>query len=304
MQAATTNQNSARKNSNRNGPQKSPSRLDLVLYTLLVISSILLMLPLVSLVLTSFKTFGESVGPFKWLPAQFNLENYREVFKLRDFNYWNYLGNTMLIFVLKTLGTLVSCTLAAYGYVRFEYKYKNIFFALLLTVIMLPGELLTIPMYEVYLKLGWYDTYYPLYLATYFGTDVFMIFLFRQFFISIPKELFEAAQIDGASEFQMYSRIMVPLSRPAIITCVLLYFTGTYNDIYTPLLYISSPQKYTMAQGLRAIEGIFNNGSRDYIVPWNLVSAATVLSLIPVLLVFVIAQRQFMEGVSRTGIKG
>ncbi len=300
MQAATT----SRTPSPRVSSRRALSRLDLVLYTLLVVSSILLMLPLVSLILTSFKTFNEAVGPFKWIPAQFNLENYREVFKLRDFNYWNYLGNTMLIFVLKTAGTLVSCTLAAYGYVRFEYRYKNIFFALLLTVIMLPGELLTIPMYEVYLKLGWYDTYYPLYLATYFGTDVFMIFLFRQFFMSIPKELFEAAQIDGASEFQMYRRIMIPLSRPAIITCVLLYFTGTYNDIYTPLLYISSPQKYTMAQGLRAIESIFNNGSRDYIVPWNLVSAATVLSLIPVLLVFVIAQRQFMEGVSRSGIKG
>ena len=300
MSAATTNRNPAPRHPSR----KRLSRLDFVLYTLLVISSLLLMLPLVSLILTSFKTFGEAVGPFKWLPAQFNFENYSEVFKLRDFNYWNYLGNTMLIFVLKTAGTLVSCTLAAYGYVRFNYKYKNIFFALLLTVIMLPGELLTIPMYEVYLKLGWYDTYYPLYVATYFATDVFMIFLFRQFFMGIPKELFEAAQIDGASEFQMYRRIMLPLSRPAIITCVLLYFTGTYNDIYTPLLYISNPQSYTMAQGLRAIEGIFNNGSRDYIVPWNLVSAATVLALIPVLLVFAIAQRQFMEGVSRSGIKG
>jgi multiple sugar transport system permease protein len=299
MQAPISPQKPVPRDSSRDS-----NRLNIFLYTMLVISSVILMLPLISLILTSFKTFGEAVGPFKWIPAQFNLENYQAVFKLRDFNYWNYLGNTMLIFVLKTAGTLISCSLAAYGYARFNYKYKGIFFGLLLTVIMLPGELLTIPMYEVYLKLGWYDTYYPLYLATYFGTDVFMIFLFRQFFMSIPKELFEAAQIDGASEFQMYRRIMLPLSRPAIITCILLYFTGTYNDIYTPLLYISSPQKYTMAQGLRAIESIFNNGSRDYIVPWNLVSAATVLSLIPVLLVFAIAQRQFMEGVSRSGIKG
>ena len=286
-------------------PAKTPSITTFSLYTLLVFSSVLLMLPLVSLLLTSFKTFEESVGPFKWIPAQLNFKNYEAVFKLRDFNYLNYLGNTLLIFALKTTGTLISCTLAAYGFMRFNFRYKGAIFALLLTVILLPGELLTIPMYEVYLKLGWYDTYYPLFVASYFGTDVFMIFFFRQFFMGIPKELFEAAQIDGATEFQMYRRIMLPLSRPAIVTCLLLYFTSTYNDLYAPLLYISSPEKYTMSQGLRAIEGLFTAGvSRDSIVPWNLVSAATVLSLIPVLILFLIAQRQFLEGAARSGIKG
>lgn len=276
-----------------------------MLYGVLILTSVLLMLPLISLAMTSFKTLEEAVGAFKWIPAQFNFQNYAEVFTLRDFNYWNFLGNTMLIFALKTVGTLISCTLAAYAFTRFNVPGKNIIFALLLTVILLPGELLTIPMYEVYLKLGWYDTYYPLFIATYFGTDVFMIFFFRQFFMGIPKELFEAAQMDGATEFQMYRQIMLPLSRPAIITCILLYFTGTYNDLYTPLLYISSPEKYTMSQGLRAVENLFNTGvSRDAVVPWNLVSAATMLSIIPVLILFVIAQRQFMEGVSRTGIKG
>ena len=281
------------------------STVTVLLYVVLVFSSVLLMLPLLTLFLTSFKSLEESVGPFKWIPAQFNFKNYEDVFKLRDFNYFNYLGNTLLVFALKTVGTLLSCTLAAYGFVRFNMRFKAVIFAFMLTVIMLPGELLTIPMYEVYLKLGWYDTYYPLFLATYFGTDVFMIFFFRQFFMSIPKELFEAAQMDGATEFQMYGRIMLPLSRPAIVTCVLLYFTGTYNDLYAPLLYISSPQKYMMSQGLRAIEVVFNvTGSRDFVVPWNLVSAATVLSLIPVLILFFIAQKQFMESVSRSGIKG
>ena len=281
------------------------SAVTTALYAMLIFSSLLLMLPLITLFLTSFKSLEESVGPFKWIPAQFNFKNYEDVFKLRDFNYFNYLGNTLLIFALKTTGTLLSCTLAAYGFVRFNVRFKGIIFAFMLTVIMLPGELLTIPMYEVYLKFGWYDTYYPLFVATYFGTDVFMIFFFRQFFLGIPKELFEAAQIDGASEFQMYHKIMLPLSRPAIVTCILLYFTGTYNELYAPLLYISSPQKYMMSQGLRAIEGLFNTtGSRDYVVPWNLVSAATVLSLIPVLILFFIAQKQFMESVSRSGIKG
>jgi len=279
-------------------------KVKIFLYSCLVLLSLSLLLPLASLILTSFKTFDESVGVYKWIPNQFNFNNYRDVFALQDFNYWTYLRNTLLIFVLKAVGTVLTCTLTAYGLVRFNVKYRNIVFTVLLSVILLPGELLAIPMYQMYLSVGWFDTYYPLFTACYFGTDVFMIFMFRQFFMSIPKELFEAAETDGASEFKIYSRILLPLSRPAIMTCLILYFTGTYNDLYGPLIYISSHDKWTMAQGIKSIEDIFNLGPRDYIVPWNLVSAATLLSLIPVLLVFGFAQKQFMDSMARTGIKG
>jgi multiple sugar transport system permease protein len=188
--------------------------------------------------------------------------------------------------------------------IRFKVKYSKLLFTVLISVILLPGELLAIPMYQVYLSVGWFDTYYPLVTATYFATDVFMIFMFRQFFMSIPRELFEAAETDGASDLKIYFKILMPLSRPAIMTCLILYFTGTYNDLYGPLLYISSPEKWTMAQGIKSIEDIFNLGPRDYIVPWNLVSAATLLSLIPVFLIFGFAQKQFMDSMARTGIKG
>jgi multiple sugar transport system permease protein len=268
------------------------------------VTSCALLLPLLSLLLTSFKTFTESIGVYKWIPAQFNFNNYRKVFALENFHYWTYLRNTMLIFAMKALGTVATCTLTAYAFIRFNVKYKNFFFMLLLSVILLPGELLAIPSYQFYLSVGWFDTPYPLFTACFFATDVFMIFLFRQFFMSIPKELFEAAETDGASEFQIYRKVLIPLSRPAIMTCVILYFTGTYNDLYGPLLYLSSPDKWTMAQGIKSIEDIFNLGPRDYIVPWNLVSAATILSLIPVMILFLFAQKQFMESVARTGIKG
>ena len=274
------------------------------LYLALALVSFTLLLPLISLFLTSFKSFNEAIGAYKWFPAQFNFNNYRKVFALENFHYWTYLRNTMLIFVMKSIGTLLTCTLTAYALIRFNVKYKNLLFTVLLSVILLPGELLAIPMYQFYLSLGWFDTYYPLFTATFFATDVFMIFMFRQFFMSIPKELFEAAETDGASEFKIYSRILLPLSRPAIMTCLILYFTGTYNDLYGPLLYLSSPSKWTMAQGIKSIEDIFNLGPRDYIVPWNLVSAATVLSLIPVMILFFFAQKQFMESMARTGIKG
>lgn len=283
--------------------QKS-TKVKVFLYSILILFSLSLLLPLISLILTSFKTFDESVGVYRWVPNQFNFDNYRDVFALEGFNYWLYLRNTLIIFVLKSVGTILTCTLTAYGLIRFQVKYSKILFTILLSVILLPGELLAIPMYQVYLSAGWFDTYYPLFTACFFATDVFMIFLFRQFFMSIPRELFEAAETDGASELKIFFKILIPLSRPAIMTCLLLYFTGTYNDLYGPLLYISSREKWTMAQGIKSIEDIFNLGPRDYIVPWNLVSAATLLSLIPVLLVFVFAQKQFMDSMARTGIKG
>ena len=274
------------------------------LYSTLIVTSLMLLLPLLSLILTSFKTFEEAIGVYRWFPKQFNFNNYREIFALENFNYWLYFRNTMFIFVMKALGTILTCTLTAYALIRFNVKFKSLWFTIMLSVILLPGELLAIPMYQFYLGVGWFDTYYPLFTACFFATDVFMIFLFRQFFMSVPKELFEAAEVDGASEFKIYWRILMPLSRPAILTCLILYFTGTYNELYGPMLYLSSPSKWTMAQGIKSIEDVFNLGPRDYIVPWNLVSSATLLSLIPVLVLFFIAQKQFMESVARTGIKG
>jgi multiple sugar transport system permease protein len=274
------------------------------LYGTLIVTSLMLLLPLLSLILTSFKTFEEAIGVYRWFPKQFNFNNYREIFELENFNYWLYFRNTMFIFVMKAVGTILTCTLTAYALIRFNVKFKSLWFTIMLSVILLPGELLAIPMYQFYLGVGWFDTYYPLFTACFFATDVFMIFLFRQFFMSVPKELFEAAEVDGASEFKIYWRILMPLSRPAILTCLILYFTGTYNELYGPMLYLSSPSKWTMAQGIKSIEDVFNLGPRDYIVPWNLVSSATLLSLIPVMLLFFIAQKQFMESVARTGIKG
>jgi len=284
---------------------KTRSRsVTLFLYGTLIVTSLMLLLPLLSLILTSFKTFEEAIGVYRWFPKQFNFNNYREIFELENFNYWLYFRNTMFIFVMKAVGTILTCTLTAYALIRFNVKFKSLWFTIMLSVILLPGELLAIPMYQFYLGVGWFDTYYPLFTACFFATDVFMIFLFRQFFMSIPKELFEAAEVDGASEFKIYWRILMPLSRPAILTCLILYFTGTYNELYGPMLYLSSPSKWTMAQGIKSIEDVFNLGPRDYIVPWNLVSSATLLSLIPVVFLFFIAQKQFMESVARTGIKG
>ena len=131
-------------------------KVKLFLYGALVLLSLSLLLPLVSLILTSFKTFDESVGVYRWVPNQFNFDNYRDVFALEGFNYWSYLRNTLLIFVLKSVGTILTCTLTAYGLIRFKVKYSKLLFTVLLSVILLPGELLAIPMYQVYLSVGWF----------------------------------------------------------------------------------------------------------------------------------------------------
>lgn len=275
-----------------------------ITYSLLIITSIIVMLPFYYLIMTSFKTFQESIAEFKWFPGQINLKNYRDVLGLEEFRIVRYFFNTMHIFVLKTIGTLLTCSIAAYGFVRYNFKYKELIFIIMMSVLMLPGELLTIPFYEVFINLNWMDTYKPFYVGTFFATDIFAIFLFRQFFKSVPSSLFESARIDGCSEFRMFLQIMLPLSKPVLITMFLLYFTGTYNDIYGPSLYILSEDKYTLAQSIGIIENMYNTGSRDFLVPWNLVSAATVLSIIPVFIVFFSGQKYFIEGISTAGIKG
>lgn len=273
-------------------------------YVALVLMSIVVLLPFYYLVITSFKSFEEAIAEFKWLPATFRFSNYAEVLAIPGFDFPRYFLNTMYIFLMKYIGTMVTCSLVAYGFVRYHFRYKELIFAIFMSVLMLPGELLTIPLYEAFINLGWMDTYRPLFIGTYFATDIFTLFLFRQFFKSVPGSLFEAARIDGAGELRMYARIMLPLSRPVLVTVFLLYFTGTYNDIYGPALYIISEEKYVLAQCIGLIENLYNTGSQDFLTPFHLVAAATVFMILPVIAVFFAGQKYFIEGVSTAGIKG
>jgi multiple sugar transport system permease protein len=283
---------------------RHPVAYQILNYGLLTLLAIIILLPFYYLVITSFKTFEESIAEFTWVPQQWSLRNFKEVLALPDFHLLNYFINTVMIFFLKTAGTLFTCTLAGYAFVRYHFKFKELIFSILMAVLLLPGELLTIPMYEAFLNLGWIDTFNPLVVPAWFATDVFAIFLFRQFFLTVPASLFEAARIDGASEWRILWQIMVPLCKPVFVTLILLYFTGTYNDIYGPTLYLVSDSNYTVAQGLGLIESLYSTGSQDFVVPLNLVGAATLLSIVPVLLFFMVGQRYFVEGISTTGLKG
>lgn len=280
------------------------SRHHRVLVTIiLALGAIAVLLPLYYIFITSFKTLEESIGTFTWWPKTFTPENFKEVFSMERLKIGKFFVNTMVLIVLKAATTMISCSLVAYGFVRYRYRYKEWIFAVFMAAMMIPGELLTIPQYEIYIELGWMDSYLPMVVPRIFATDIFAIFMFRQFFRKVPSALFEAAKIDGCGELRMYWSIMVPQCKSVFVTIFLLYFIGTYNDIYEANLYILSDSKYTLAQGLRLIETMYKTGSRDYLIPWNLLSAGTLIALIPVFILFFLGQKQFIEGMASSGIK-
>lgn len=252
------------------------------------------------------KDFNEASTQATMFPHSFALfENINFVISHRDYNILRMFGNTMFIFVLKASGTILTCSLAGYGFAMFKFPGKNIIFFILLSTMMIPGELLGVPIYEFMVNTGLKEiAYIPLWIAAWFATDVFVIFLFKQFFETVPKPIIEAARMEGASELSIFFRIVLPLNKPAIITVILLYFVGTYNDLYGPALYISDKSNWVMANSISIFENLYQSGSSSYVVPWNYVSVATLIAMIPVVLLFALLQKQFMQSVAGTGIKG
>ncbi len=274
-------------------------------YIPLVLFALVALLPLYYLVITAFKNLDEaSTLATMWPRSNELLANIRFVVNYPDYRVVRMFANTMLIFALKTLGTVLTCSLAAYGFAMYRFPGKKIIFFVLLSTMMIPGEILGIPIYEFMVNTGLKDiAYIPLWIACWFATDVFMIFLFRQFFQGIPKAYIEAARMDGYSEMGIFFKIVVPLNVPVFVTVILLYFVGTYNDLYGPALYISEKANWVMANSITIFENLYRSGSGSYIVPWNYVSVASLIAMVPVVLVFAFMQKRFMESVSGTGLK-
>jgi multiple sugar transport system permease protein len=197
-----------------------------------------------------------------------------------------------------TIGTLFSCSLSAYGFARLAAPGKNFIFMLLLSTLMLPGAVTLAPTYLLFNALGWVGSFLPLIVPAYFGS-AFFIFLLRQFYLTIPRELEEAATIDGANVYQIWWRIMMPLSYPVLATVVVFTFVGTYNDFFTPLIYLSDESKRTIAVALSYFQGSPRIGPQ-----MHLLMAAVTISIVPPLILFIIAQRYFVRGIVMTGIKG
>lgn len=267
---------------------------DSIVLFLLISLSILFMFPFIWMFMTSLKSNKEMILPI-FFPTELHLENYVKALTVMPFG--KYTINTLILTGLNMVGTVVSASLVAYAFARLRWKGRDIWFVIMLATMMLPGQVTQIPLFILYKKFHWLNTYLPLVVGSYFGGGAFNIFLLRQFFKTLPNELPEAARIDGCSELRIFSGIMMPLCKPALATIAIFTFMGTWNDFFGPLIYLTDPKLYTIALGLRAFKGYSG-------VQWNLLMAASIVTAIPTLLLFFCFQNYFVKGITLTGIKG
>ena len=265
-------------------------------YAVLCFFALTLALPLVWLISTSLKTGGQTfLMPPKWTPDPFVWSNYAEAFRAVAFH--EYFWNTIRIVFFATTGTLFTASLAAYAFARLRFPLRGTLFLLVLSTIMLPSIVTLIPTFIVFRTLGWIDTFLPLIVPLWFGGGAFNIFLFRQFFMTIPLELDEAARIDGASNLRIYWGVILPLSKPVLATIAVFAFIHNWNDFFEPLIYLQSPENWTMAIGLRGFRGLYST-------EWNLLMAASTAMILPLLILFFFAQRYFVSGIQMSGLAG
>ncbi|GAC1353446.1 MAG: carbohydrate ABC transporter permease [Herpetosiphon sp.] len=267
-----------------------------VVYTAAIMGGIIMLVPLVWLVRSSVMGLTQIfVFPPEWIPRPWQWSNYPQAFTTIPFLL--YLRNTMTVLVSVVCGTVISCSLAAYGFSRLRWPGRDLVFGILMTTLMLPYAVTLIPTFLLWSRLGLVNTFWPLTVPAWFGGQVLYIFLLRQFFRTIPRELDEAAIIDGAHPLQVLRYIIVPLSRPALITVGIFSALSTWNDFLNPLIYLNDSRKFTLALGLYEFTGLYSS-------EWHLLMAAATMMVMPVLLLFLVAQRYFVEGITLTGIKG
>ena len=235
------------------------------------------------------------VIPPIWIPDPIRFSNYQEALTILPFG--RYFLNTIFIVVLVVIGTVFTSSLCAYSFARIKWPKRDVIFGILMSALMLPYAVTLIPMFIGWQYIGAVNTYIPLILPAWFGGGVFNIFLLRQFFMTIPKELDEAAYVDGANHFMIYSRIILPLSKSALIVVGLFSFLGTWNDFLGPLVYLNDEMKYTLSLGLMQFQGMYN-------AQWHYMMAASTVAILPTVIIFLIGQNYFMEGIALTGLKG
>ncbi len=260
--------------------------------------------PFLWMLATSVKTVaGAAAYPPQWWPHPWRWRNYLDLFNTRQYHFLLWTRNSLIIAVLVVTGTVISSALAAYGFACIRFRGRGVLFALMLSTMMIPFPVTMVSVFIVFHWLGahtgipFLGTFKPLWIPAWFGS-AFNIFLLRQFFMTIPEELSEAARLDGCSELGIFTRIILPLSKPALSVVALFAFLGVWNDFLGPLIYLQRASQFTLALGLQSFQSQHGGTS------WNMLMAASVLVMLPVLLLFFIAQRTFIEGIATTGLKG
>jgi len=264
-------------------------------YMLLLIGSGIVMIPFFWLVSTSLKDPANIfLDPPQWIPDPVRWDNYVKAFSVMPFPA--YLLNTVKITLACLVLQVMSCSIVAFGFARMRFPGRNVLFIVLLSTMMLPAQVTMVPVFKIWSALGFYDTFIPLILPAAFGSACF-IFLLRQYFMSIPMEMDEAARIDGAGTFQVWWKVLLPQTKPALAAVAIYSFMAHWNDFMGPLIYLSDPGKRTLALALWAFQG-------QYVTDWHLLMAASTVVMLPLLVLFFAAQKYFIQGVVISGVKG
>ncbi len=266
-----------------------------LLYLFLIIGSVMFIMPIVWMISTSLKGEGDIFTlPPEWIPKVFQWSNYVDA--VNSFPFFWYTINSVIVTGISVIGGVLSSAFVAYAFAKLRWPGRDIWFIVLIATMMLPPQITMVPLFIFYSKLDLVNTYLPLILPHLFGS-AFYVFLIRQFYKSIPKELDEAAKIDGASELYIWSRIYIPLSKPVLATCAIFLFMFTWNDFLGPLIYLMDPDKFTLQLGLRSFQ-------QQYGTRWNVMMAASLLVALPTILMFFSFQKYFIKGAAVSGIKG
>jgi multiple sugar transport system permease protein len=273
-----------------------------IIHIALVLLAVVFVLPFLWMITTSLKPIQETLSsPPKWIPSNPQWQNYPDAVlygreQVGYIPFLVYARNTVIITILTVIGAVFSNALVGYSFAKMKWKGKNAFFGVTLATMMVPFPVLMVPTFALFKHLGWIGTFKPLWVPAFFGS-AFSIFLMRQFFLTIPNELSEAAKIDGASEFRIFADVMLPLSKSALTVVALFTFMGAWNDYLGPLIYLVDQSSFTLSLGLQAYQT--QHGG----TPWNLLMAASVLVVLPIVVVFFFAQKAFIQGIATTGIK-
>lgn len=276
-----------------------PSRLGVALkHALLIAASLIMLYPLLWMLASSFKPEAQIFSDLSLIPPSLNPRNYFDGWKALEVSFSSFYWNSFVIAALVVVGNVLSCSLTAYAFARLKFRGRNLLFALMMMTLMLPYHVTLIPQYVLFLNIGWVDTILPLVVPKFMAVDAFFIFLMVQFFRGLPRELDEAAKIDGCGPWRIYWMIILPLSKPVLATAAIFSFLWTWNDFFGPLIYLNDIAHYTVPLALRAFVDTTGTSA------WGQLFAMSSLALAPIFLFFLLFQRLIIRGVAMSGLKG
>lgn len=276
---------------------KRARRAGLLKHLFLIATSLIMVYPLLWMLASSLKPDNQIFGDLSLWPGTFEWSNYWQGWNALPVSFTRFFWNSTVITVLSVIGNVISCSFAAYAFARLEFTGKTIWFALMMMTLMIPYHVVLIPQYLLFLNLGWVDTYLPLIVPKFLAGDAFFVFLMIQFFRQLPRDLDEAAMIDGCSPFKIYWAIIMPLSLPAMATAAIFSFIWSWEDFLGPLVYLNDMNDYTVPLALRMFT------SQDSVSQYGPMFAMSILSILPILIFFVIFQRMIIQGIAMSGLK-